>query len=58
MNLVRLPKELQDYVILHELVHTHHKNHSEKFRAEMNRLIADAKKLRRKMRQYSLRDTH
>jgi predicted metal-dependent hydrolase len=31
VNLVRLPGELADYVIIHELVHTRIKNHSKRF---------------------------
>jgi predicted metal-dependent hydrolase len=54
MNLVRLPQELQDYVILHELVHTKHKNHSKEFWKEMDRIVGDGKKLKRKMRRYKL----
>ncbi len=49
MNLVRLPQKLQDYVILHELVHTKHKNHSKKFWAEMDRYVGDGKRLRKEM---------
>ena len=41
MNLIRLPQKLQDYVILHELVHTRHKNHSKKFWKEMDRYVGD-----------------
>lgn len=54
MNLIRLPQELQDYVILHELVHTQHKNHSKKFWAEMDKFVGDSKKLRKRMREYRL----
>jgi len=50
MNLIRLPQTLQDYVIIHELVHTKHKNHSKKFWAEMDRYVGDGKKLKREMR--------
>lgn len=52
MNLVRLPQELQDYVILHELVHTKHKNHSKEFWKEVDRLAGDGKRFKRKMRRY------
>ena len=60
INLLRLPQELQDYVMLHELAHTRHKNHSRDFWAEMDRLarrgglVGDAKKLRKQMRSYKL----
>ena len=54
MNLIRLPQKLQDYVILHELVHTKHKNHSKKFWAEMDKLVGDGKKLRKEMKKYRI----
>ncbi|NIP25912.1 MAG: DUF45 domain-containing protein [Phycisphaerae bacterium] len=54
MNLIRLPQKLQDYVILHELVHTKHKNHSKKFWAQMDRLVGDGKRLRSQMKKYRL----
>jgi predicted metal-dependent hydrolase len=55
MKLVRLPQELQDYVILHELVHIKHKNHSHKFWYAMDKLVGDSRQLRRQMRQYRLK---
>ena len=54
INLVTLPEQLQDYVLLHELVHTKHKNHGKVFWAEMDRLIGDARQLRKEMRKYRL----
>lgn len=55
INLVRLPDQLRDYVILHELVHTRFKNHGPEFWAELNRVVGgDAKGLARKLRAYSL----
>lgn len=55
MKLVRLPLEMQDYVILHELVHTKHKNHSKKFWQAMDKLVGDSKQLRKQMRKYRLK---
>jgi predicted metal-dependent hydrolase len=55
INLVRLPQQLQDYVILHELVHTKHKNHSKKFWAAMDELVGDSKQLRKQMRKYRIK---
>ena len=52
INLVRLPDELIDYTILHELVHTRIKNHSRRFWDQMDKLLGDAKKLDRKLREY------
>ena len=54
VNLVRLPEELIDYTILHELVHTRIKNHGHQFWAQMNRLLGDAKKLDRALSEYNL----
>jgi predicted metal-dependent hydrolase len=54
INLVMLPQHLQDYVLLHELVHTRHKNHGKAFWAELDRLVGDAKSLRKEMRKYRL----
>jgi predicted metal-dependent hydrolase len=54
-NLVRLPGELRDYVILHELVHTRHKNHGKGFWRALNRIVGDGKRLQRQLRQYQLR---
>ena len=52
VTLVQLPDELIDYIILHELVHTRIKNHSQKFWDQMNLLLGDAKKIDRKLRAY------
>ena len=45
MKLIRLPDELIDYVILHELVHTDRKDHGKAFWTEMDKIIGDGKKM-------------
>ncbi len=52
INLVRLPDELIDYTILHELVHTRIKNHGRRFWDQMDKLVGDAKKLDGKLSEY------
>ena len=54
LKLALLPDELIDYVILHELLHTRIKNHSRKFWAELDRMVGDAKKYARKLKEYGL----
>ncbi|MFW5957899.1 MAG: M48 family metallopeptidase [Desulfosalsimonas sp.] len=47
-----LPGELMDYVIIHELVHIRHHNHSPLFWAELDRLAGDAKALDSRLNEY------
>ncbi len=55
VNLMRLPAELRDYVILHELVHTRIKNHSKKFWRELDVHIGGGSRaLSRMLRSYTL----
>ena len=54
IHLVRLPQSLSDYVILHELTHTVHKNHGKLFWQSLNRITGGkAKRLAADMRQYN-----
>ncbi len=54
VNLVRLPQELIDYTLLHELVHTRVKNHGKQFWSQLDRLLGDARKLDRALSEYNL----
>ncbi|MBN2284688.1 MAG: M48 family metallopeptidase [Deltaproteobacteria bacterium] len=53
MKLVRLPEDLIDYVILHELAHTRVKNHGPDFWSLLDSLVGDAKDLQARLRNYS-----
>ena len=51
--LMRLPEELIDYVILHELTHTIHKNHGKYFWWQLESLLPGARKLDKELNNYS-----
>lgn len=48
--LMELPWRLIDYVLLHELVHTRHLNHSREFWSLLERLMPDAQSRRREIK--------
>jgi predicted metal-dependent hydrolase len=54
LHLVRLPQHLCDYVILHELAHTIHKNHGKYFWESLEKLCGDAKGKARELKNYRL----
>ena len=51
-NLLHLPPELIDYVLLHELVHTRVKNHSKDFWDELETVVPNARQVDRKLKDY------
>jgi len=54
IKLTRLPDELLDYVILHELVHTRIKNHSKAFWAELDRFVDNARNMHARLNEYGI----
>lgn len=51
--LMTISEQLSDYVLLHELTHTHHMNHSADFWRELETVLPGAKQLDRQLRHYS-----
>lgn len=51
-RLVLLPEELMDYVILHELTHLKHMNHSKAFWRELEYILPGAKQLNKQLKKY------
>ncbi|OHB49404.1 MAG: hypothetical protein A2Y10_19430 [Planctomycetes bacterium GWF2_41_51] len=58
INLVRLPMELQEYILLHELVHTRIKNHSKRFWDELDKYVGNSKLMAKKLRKHYLGTLH
>lgn len=55
LYVMTLPPHLRDYIIIHELCHTVHHNHSDKFHALVDRLLGGRKKaLAKELRNYSI----
>jgi predicted metal-dependent hydrolase len=46
------PLEILDYIIVHELTHLKHRNHSRAFWAEVARILPDYKARQRWLKQY------
>ncbi len=54
IKLARLPEELVDYIMLHELAHTRWRGHGARFWSMMERLVPGARKLDARMKDYLL----
>ncbi len=54
LNIVRLPMELQDYVMLHELCHLRHMNHGPEFHALLESLCPGHREKQRRLKEYKL----
>lgn len=52
LYLMQLPWDLIDYVLVHELVHTEHLDHSAAFWRRFESVLPDAKQRRKRMKQY------
>ena len=51
MLMAHLPKKFQDYIILHELLHTRIKDHKKGYWAELDRLTGDANGFHRELKE-------
>lgn len=54
LHLMRLPNELIDYVILHELTHTLEKNHSSTFWNKLEKVCPGSRTLDKNLKKYSV----
>lgn len=54
VHLMRLPEHLSDFIILHELCHTIHKNHGKDFHGLLERLTGNEKQLNKELKNYSI----
>lgn len=56
VNIAFLPAHLQDYILLHELCHTRHKNHRRQFWEELDSCTnSRAKKLSKELKKYNMK---
>jgi predicted metal-dependent hydrolase len=54
LHLMRLPVQLQDYVILHELAHVLYPNHGIKFWAFLDKLTGNARSFEKELKKYQI----
>ena len=53
-NLMRLPEDLRDYIMLHELCHLRYLNHGPEFHALLESLCPEHRSLQKRLRAYKL----
>ncbi len=53
LHLMRLPDYLSDFIILHELCHTVHKNHGVYFHELLNKIVGNEKLLNKDLKKYT-----
>lgn len=54
LNLVRLPDDVRDYVLLHELCHLRYLNHGPEFHSLLESLCPNHRNLARQLKDYKL----
>lgn len=54
LNLMRLPEDLRDYVIIHELCHLKYLNHGSEFHALLESLCPGHRELSKRLKDYKL----
>lgn len=54
LHLMRLPEKLQDYIIIHELAHTMHRNHGPEFRGLLDHYFGDARSMAKELKKYKI----
>jgi len=55
IKLAALPKTIIEYVVIHELAHSKHRNHSKRFWLRVNKFCPDYKSRKQELEKYSLR---
>ena len=54
IHLMRLPEHLSDFIILHELCHTVHKNHGKAFHDLLNKLSGGEVQLNKELNKHNI----
>lgn len=54
LHLMRLPEKLRDYIIIHELAHTVHRNHGPEFWGLLDHYFGDARSMAKELKKYKI----